>query len=117
MPAFMYATETEADSRETSIEIMEGCYRVAADGRADWLTHGRRIWEAPTDEERTAVLDIAWELADEDDGYLCWGPETYYRDDFSRCENDERGHEWQFVDDTTSECPRCRETKPIGWGW
>lgn len=80
MNTFIYATEKEADSRETCPEILEACFRVAAEdaGHEDVIEEGGlRIWEAPSDEEKARVLAIAWELADEHEAILFWGPESH----------------------------------------
>jgi YccJ-like protein len=58
-----------AQARETSYEIAHVIRGMGPD--AD------RIWEHPTPEEMTAVLEQAWKLTDDD--ALYWGRDTFLR--------------------------------------
>ena len=83
-----------ANSRNTSHEVASAIAAVAGPNDMD------RVWEDPTDEERSAVVealeqfickgDVAW------DHTFCWGEVeiTLHVDDFQDLENAQSYHEW-----------------------
>lgn len=62
-----------ADKRETSIEVAQAIFDIAAAGDE------HRMWESPTQAEIAAVEARAWELAADDEDALVWGVETIRR--------------------------------------
>jgi hypothetical protein len=60
-----------ASCRETSDEIALAIFELAADGDED------RMWQSPSEDEISAVVARAWELAEGDT--LTWGCETIKR--------------------------------------
>lgn len=62
-----------ADDRNTSIEVAQAIFDIAAAGDE------HRMWESPTQAEIAAVEARAWELAADDEDKLFWGVETIRR--------------------------------------
>ncbi len=62
-----------AFSRQTSGEIALAIFERAAEGDED------RMWQDPTDAETTAVVELAWSYAHEDEDCLNWGCERIRR--------------------------------------
>lgn len=62
-----------ADDRNTSIEVAQAIFDIAAAGDE------HRMWESPTQAEIAAVEARAWELAADDEDELFWGVETISR--------------------------------------
>ena len=65
MPAFL----DSADSRETSIELMEAILKVAGDNKVEAAS----IWEDPTEEQKIAIWEVATKNGLIDASDFCWG--------------------------------------------
>lgn len=63
-----------AESHETSREVAYAIATLA--GNMDEM---ERIWQDPTGSETTAIVGLAWSLADEDEVHLNWGLERLDR--------------------------------------
>lgn len=57
-----------ADSRETSVEILRAITHIARN-----VDEAERIWEAPTEDELVAVIEITTGNGREDAADFCWG--------------------------------------------
>lgn len=58
-----------ADSRETSTEIMEAIWYVSGRNEAEAV----RVWEAPTEEEVTAIWERVTSNGVRQASEYCWG--------------------------------------------
>ena len=65
MPAFL----DSADSRETSIELMEAILKTARDNEVEAVS----IWEDPTEEQLIAVWEVVTKNGLSDASEFCWG--------------------------------------------